>query len=177
MNGRIENIESYFLTQHGHCWSTSNIPTVNDNKTEFGIVTNETNVISELSNLSVNTTYYYRTYTRSNSMIFYGSILSFSTSEEIINLAPIAEFNSDKKNILTGESIYFLDLSENNPSSWNWNSEGSYPLTSNIQNPTFTYNNIGFFDVELEVSNNIGSDTKLKTDYITVKESSFLLMD
>lgn len=88
---------------------------------------------------------------------------------EFDQLGPVAEFTANTTNISLGESINFTDLSLNNPDGWAWEFEMGTPLTSNEQNPTVQYQaSIGEFDVRLIVSNNYGSDTLIKEDYISV---------
>ena len=103
---------------------------------------------SSVNNLLPSTTYYYRSYATNSFGTSYGeSIESFTTGT-----FPIAEFSTSDVDLLVGESAYFLDLSQNNPNSWSWNIM-RHPY-SNSQNPTFSFNNIGKYDVELSVSNN-----------------------
>ena len=82
--------------------------------------------------------------------------------------APVADFTADLTSIIEEESIVFTDLSQNNPTSWEWTFEGGTPETSNDQNPEITYSNEGVFDVSLTVSNSFGSDSYIIEDYITV---------
>ena len=83
-----------------------------------------------------------------------------------IGIAPTADFTSDTANIAEEETINFEDLSTDNPETWGWNfGDGN---TSSAQNPSHTYSTEGTYTVELAVSNDYGSDTLTKTDYITV---------
>ncbi len=83
---------------------------------------------------------------------------------------PAANFAADLTTIYVGESVDFTDLSTNTPTSWQWTFEGGNPATSTFQNPTnITYNTAGTFDVTLTATNAYGSDTEVKTDYITVQ--------
>jgi PKD repeat protein len=83
---------------------------------------------------------------------------------------PKAAFHADKTLIDQGETIYFTDDSENNPTIWVWDfgdgSEYSY-----AQNPSHTYTEAGTFTVTLGISNDDGDEDYLtKTNYITVNE-------
>ncbi len=80
---------------------------------------------------------------------------------------PIAAFAADTTAI-EGDTIYFTDLSANNPTIWSWEFEGGTPETSNEQNPEIKYAVPGDYDVKLVVNNAYGSDTLLKTDYIHI---------
>lgn len=87
-------------------------------------------------------------------------------------LAPVADFSTNTTSITTGQSVSFTDQSTNSPTSWSWTFTGGTPSSSTAQNPTITYNTTGIFPVSLTVTNSGGSDTKTKTGYITVSEST-----
>ena len=64
-------------------------------------------------------------------------------------------------------TVGFTDQSTNIPTSWNWDfGDGG---TSSQQNPSNTYSSVGKYTVSLEVTNQYGSNTETKTNYITVK--------
>ena len=65
------------VTARGVCWSTSQNPTINDNKTTDGSSTG--NFTSQLSNLSENTKYYVRAYATNEKGTSYGEEKSFTT--------------------------------------------------------------------------------------------------
>ena len=67
-------------------------------------------------------------------------------------------------------TVKFTDQSANNPISWKWDFGDN--TTSTEQNPSHTYQNAGKYTVKLTVTNDQGSDTKTKTDYITVSSGS-----
>jgi PKD repeat protein len=87
---------------------------------------------------------------------------------------PVADFTANVTNIQIGGEVEFTDLSENTPTSWEWNFEGGIPATSTEQNPTVTYENTGLFDVSLTASNANGSDTKTEDNYIQVDTLTFI---
>ena len=67
-------------------------------------------------------------------------------------------------------TVHVTDKSSGNPISWNWDfGDGS---TSTEQNPSHTYSQAGLYTVKLTATNDQGSDTKTKTDYITVNSGS-----
>lgn len=78
------------------------------------------------------------------------------------------DFTSDKQMVCPGSTISFNDQTYNAASSWNWAFPGGSPSTSTDQNPTVIYNTPGTYIVVLEASDGITSDTKTRTDYITV---------
>jgi len=85
-------------------------------------------------------------------------------------LLPKADFIADKTTIIVGESVNFTDLSTGYPTEYNWTFTGGTPQTSSEQNPTVFYNEVGVYDVTLTVTNEDGSDSEIKTGYITVNE-------
>jgi PKD repeat protein len=87
---------------------------------------------------------------------------------EETTLPPVAEFGADTDSIIEGESVHFTDLSTNNPDSWEWSFEGGTPTVASEQNPVITYYTEGIYDVMLTVTNEAGTDTQIKHDYITV---------
>jgi uncharacterized repeat protein (TIGR02543 family) len=90
---------------------------------------------------------------------------------------PIADFTADTTTIGAGGSVYFTDLSTNNPTSWSWTFSGGTPATSTDKNPTITYNTPGTYTVSLTAENSVGSDTETKTDYITVTAPQIPIAD
>ena len=96
-----------------------------------------------------------------------------ATGCDSLYIAPLmcnvkANFSTLTKEICIGNNIEFIDISQNDATSWNWNFQGGTPATSIVQNPIITYNSVGDFDVELIVTNSNGSDTLLMNDFVTV---------
>lgn len=80
-----------------------------------------------------------------------------------------ADFSSDTTTVCPETCIGFTDSSSNNPTSWSWSFPGGVPATSTSQNPSgICYNTAGIYSVTLIVTNAFGSDTMVKTNYITV---------
>ena len=64
-------------------------------------------------------------------------------------------------------TVNFTDQSTNNPTSWLWDfGDGG---NSTEQSPSYTYNDMGQYDVTLTATNENGSDSETKTDFIIVK--------
>ncbi|MBN1337671.1 MAG: PKD domain-containing protein [Bacteroidales bacterium] len=82
--------------------------------------------------------------------------------------APEAAFTADTTTVCQGGSLQFFDLSAGNILTWNWHFEGGQPEFSTGQNPLVTYEEPGFYNVELIVSDQNTSDTLVKEDYIEV---------
>lgn len=92
----------------------------------------------------------------------------YTIGERNLALAPIANFTVDIKSGDAPLSVQFLDLSANKPTTWSWSFQGGDPSSSNLQNPTVTYNSPGIYQVSLTCSNSTGNDLITKTDYISV---------
>ena len=98
----------------------------------------------------------------------YGRGIWESTLFNGFNQPPTANFSADRLTICEGESVSFTDLSIGNESNWSWTFEGGSPDTSDEQSPEVSYNQVGFYDVSLVVSNSFGQDSITKTSYIQV---------
>lgn len=85
----------------------------------------------------------------------------------------IPDFSASTTDVALGDEVQFTDETwGNNIVSWNWTFEGGNPATSNQQNPSVRYDQIGTFDVTLTVSNADGdTETITKNNYIHVVES------
>lgn len=80
--------------------------------------------------------------------------------------APTTDFSANTTTLNAGDSVSFTDSSTLEPLSWSWDfGDGD---TSTSQNPTHTYDTAGTYTVELVATNDGGSDTETKTNYITV---------
>ena len=92
------------------------------------------------------------------------------TKEEYIAVGdpPVADFEADATGIIEGNPVNFTDLSQNEPTAWEWTFTGGTPSSSTLQNPVITYNTPGVYSVSLKVTNLFGEDILIKTDYITV---------
>ena len=88
----------------------------------------------------------------------------------IVVSIPLAVFSANTTGGTRPLPVSFSDESINNPTSWLWDfGDGS---SSTEQNPSHTYNGIGLYNVSLTASNEYGSDTETKTDFITVNGGS-----
>lgn len=78
---------------------------------------------------------------------------------------PNTDFYANVLNTCDGQ-INFIDLSTNGPTTWQWDfGDGA---TSNLQSPSHTYAQNGIYSVQLIASNQQGSDTLIKPNYINV---------
>jgi PKD repeat protein len=66
--------------------------------------------------------------------------------------------------------VNFSDLSNGyNITNWSWDFQNDGIYDSFIQNPTFTYTDVGVYDVKLKISNETIEDSLIKYGYITVE--------
>ena len=80
-------------------------------------------------------------------------------------------FEPDVVTVPAFHDVIFTDESTGSPTSWDWTFEGGTPETSTEQNPVITYETIGVFDVTLEVSDGVTSQSITKEDLITVTDN------
>lgn len=82
-------------------------------------------------------------------------------------LSPVADFSASPTTGFAPLAVNFIDLSTNNPASWQWDFGDS--STSTAQNPLHVYTSQGSYTVSLTVSNAHGSDSVSRPNYITVQ--------
>ncbi len=76
-----------------------------------------------------------------------------------IAAAPKAAFTPFYQNCTSPYSIHFIDLSFNNPTSWQWTFEGGNPTSSTEASPWVTYEEPGTYSVTFVAINENGNDT------------------
>ena len=81
-NGNITDLGTANPTQHGVCWSTSENPTTDDDKTEEGAVSETGAFTSSITGLSAGTAYYVRAYATNSEGTSYGDQVSFTTQPQ-----------------------------------------------------------------------------------------------
>lgn len=86
----------------------------------------------------------------------------------VVLTPPVASFTSNITSGCQGMQVSYTSTSTGNPTSYSWSFPGGTPSTSNIANPTVTYNTAGNYTVSLTAINNDGSDTETLTNFITV---------
>ena len=100
-----------------------------------------------------------------------------STNSWLVTLAgtgtvPVADFSAD---VTSGEvplAVQFTDASSGSPTAWEWDFENDGVVDSTEQSPAHTYTTEGTYTVNLTVTNAAGSNSEVKTDYITVSGGS-----
>ena len=81
---------------------------------------------------------------------------------------PAADFTASPTSGTAPLTVQFTDLSTGSPTSWQWDFENDGTIDSSERNPPHIYQNPGTYSVFLRVTNAVGSDTEIKTGYITV---------
>jgi Zn-dependent metalloprotease/PKD repeat protein len=96
----------------------------------------------------------------------------YATGTRVLGFAPKANFTATYKSGRAPLTIVFNDLSENDPTSWQWNFPSGNPSTSTLQNPSVTYSSVGTYAVTLSVTNAYGNNAVTKSGYITVSSAT-----
>ncbi len=98
--------------------------------------------------------------------VILGLFYSCKDEMEEVPLAP--NFESNMQEVTAGESVIFNDISQGNPSRWDWAFEGGTPSTSQLSSPSVTYNLPGSYKVTLMIGRKNDSTSVTKEEYITV---------
>ena len=97
-----------------------------------------------------------------------GSNLSANTAITAQALVPpIAAFGANTTTGYPGDSFLFTDSSTESPTSWEWYF-GDSTANATTQNPVHTYSNVGTYSVTLTATNADGSDSYMRSNYITI---------
>ncbi len=94
LSSTISSTGGYEITQHGHCWSTEQVPTISDSITSLGKLIQPKTYTSELTNLTNNTTYYVRSYITHGNSTVYGSeqhIRTLKTGKPIVETTQVSD--------------------------------------------------------------------------------------
>ena len=92
-------------------------------------------------------------------------------------LGPLATFQANTTLPCLNDTVSFSDESTGNPTSWSWSFtpdnvvflEGTTP---DSQNPIIQFTALGNYSIELTVTNDLGSNTLTREDYIQVNEAN-----
>lgn len=87
--------------------------------------------------------------------------------------APVGQINASETNVCSGTTINFSGSSiGGQATSYSWLFPGGTPSSSNLQNPSVTYNTNGNYNVTLITTNQYGSDTLVLPNYITISNQA-----
>ena len=94
----------------------------------------------------------------------------------VVAAAPVADFAASSTSPCIGQSVQFTDLTQGNPTSWNWSfSPNTVSFTNGTsaqsQNPQVSFSQAGTYQVTLVSANAYGTDSEVKSGYITVGNS------
>lgn len=93
---------------------------------------------------------------------------SVTTQTVVVEPGLRADFISTEAQGCAPLEVKFIDLSEGEPTAWEWEFPGGNPATSTEQNPTITYNEPGVYDVTLTVSVNGETDMITMSEFVSV---------
>ncbi|MBU2649353.1 MAG: VCBS repeat-containing protein [Bacteroidetes bacterium] len=89
--------------------------------------------------------------------------------KDTISLPPLkSEFKVSSNYGLHPLSVQFTDLSEGYPDGWEWDFQNDGIIDSYEQNPSFTYENPGYYSVFFKIKRGPDFDTLTKANYIIV---------
>ncbi|MBQ5571310.1 MAG: PKD domain-containing protein, partial [Bacteroidales bacterium] len=104
----------------------------------------------------------------------HGYDVATKTAYIYVRAVATADFTVDTTTVLVGETVVFINLSEN-ATSYYWSFPGGEPSVSQEENPEVTYPNAGVYSVTLFATNGASSDMEVKESYITVVDESNVL--
>jgi len=88
-----------------------------------------------------------------------------------IDYGIIADFSADYNSILTGTEVQFTDLTEGNPTVWEWDFDNDGIIDSYEQNPQWIYYTRGNYTVSLTVFDENYFFTEVKENYVELLNS------
>jgi len=102
--GIISNDGGVTISSKGVCWSKSQNPTIENNKTSDG--TGRGSFTSSLTGLTANTTYYIRAYATNIIGVAYGAQFSFTTSKDYVEIGGLKWAIQDVSRLREFENAY-----------------------------------------------------------------------
>ena len=138
----VTNIGNADATQHGICWNTTGLPTIDDNKTEEGAVAAAGPFTSSMSGLVPNTTYYVRAYATNEvgtnycpeiTVMTYGQVQGDGTEANPYLIECLGQllWLSENKSVWDKHFKQVADIDASITSTWN-NGEGWIPIGEKI---------------------------------------------
>ena len=99
------------------------------------------------------------------------------SSLRLVDTVPMVSFMANVTVTDPGSPVQFTDLSTFGPSSWQWNLPGAVPSFSSDQHPLVSYEDPGYYDVTLTVSNSKGSVHLTRPGYILLSDPVSITYD
>lgn len=124
------------ITQHGHCWGTEEKPTIENDKTSLGKITQPKTFTSELTNLLMNTKYYIRAYATFNGNTVYFSehnIQTLETGKPIVTTNTVTNITISTANCGGTNDDGGLTISQRGVC---WNTTGNPTLQNSLNHTT-----------------------------------------
>ncbi|MDD5189322.1 MAG: PKD domain-containing protein, partial [Methanoregula sp.] len=97
---------------------------------------------------------------------------NLSTQITFINVSepvPLPNFTAIPTSGTEPLTVTFTDTSTNSPTQWLWNFGDCSLVNATVQHPVHTYANAGIYNVSLNASNDGGSNTTTRYNFITVR--------
>jgi serine protease len=101
--------------------------------------------------------------------------LSMSCVNASLSWVPVANFSANFTTVTAGGSVHFTNLTQYAypVTTYSWSFPGGTPSSSTLQSPpNITYATPGTYNVTLTVTNSHGTDSEIKSSYITVNAAS-----
>ena len=99
----------------------------------------------------------------------YETGINFGNRQAVV---PVADFTGNPTSGTAPLTVQFTDTSSGEPTEWAWDVDNDGTTDYSSQNPQHVYMYPGTYTVKLTVTNSAGSNTIIKTGYITVTSSS-----
>lgn len=100
----------------------------------------------------------------------FGQSISWVKSSTVTS-PPVASFSVSADTLCLRDTVFFTDLSTNNPTSWIWSVPGVTTANVFANNCYFVFNTAGTFTANLFCSNNSGSSTATMTLFVSAHPS------
>ncbi len=160
--------DSYYPEKLSLYYGNDNTGAMSNLIIDLGAIANQT--FTKSTNdivVSASGTYYFGWHCYSDAGMFEVYVDSIVVREKTA-IALEGMFTAD---VTSGEiplTVKFTDQSTASPTSWSWDFNNDGIEDSDVQNPSYTFTEIGVYTISLDVSNAQTSDAVTKTEYISV---------
>lgn len=149
--GTVLDIGESKIIEHGHCWSINPDPTIDDYKTELGLVDERETFSSQLDRIIPGVVHYIRSYIYDGVEYVYGNTLTFTVSADDIGFLSVPASKID-------ETTVEISTEVNNIGSINFDNYGhcwSQTDPPTIENNITAYGNLDTNKNFISVLNNL----------------------